>query len=484
MARRGGTQRRNYAQVSSSDDPVVVDEEQGGAAQDGIAPSGPLVDESLTPSTSGTNLTEASSLLTDGEENTGEVDLEKGTAAADDAEAGDEENWITVVILDVAQKKFHVKVPETATVQQLKEAGAKIHKVSPDRQRLIYRGKMLQDEDEELQQLNIGSKTIVHLFPKPRVVIQSHNTNGTDAENNNADNPADHENGGEDNDEEEGARVPTIVLNEREAESRSQILVLGSADYMEAQNNVKLFSFMLLIISSIELMNLFALALGVPQDEEDGVGGGGSTSPDEYDITIDDDIFDTASDDVMAAANATLDMASSSSGFEIPPWRAANWFDLVISLMGVYVGILGLQATSLNTLQLAKRYMIGTVSTGLGWMAFNLVMTYDLDKRVEKEREENDSDDLLLLNDSDLRWQAVSAMILPGMVWLLCCLRAWQFQHLISEAEVEAEERIRSEFANVVTRAEGSGDAEEDVVDNEPNHDEELTLQNESARIS
>mmetsp|Transcript_7637 Transcript_7637/g.15709 ORF Transcript_7637/g.15709 Transcript_7637/m.15709 type:complete len:148 (-) Transcript_7637:11-454(-) len=147
---------------------------------------------------------------------------------------------------------------------------------------------------------------------------------------------------------------------------------------------------------------------------------------------------------------------------------------------------MGLQATSLNTLSLARRYMIGTVLTGIGWMAFNFVMTYDLDKAAEKEREENHSDDALLFDDGDIRWQAISVMVLPGMVWFLCCLRAWQFQHLISEAEVEAEERIRSEFATVVTRAEGNGDddnhAEGQAAD--ANHDEELTLQNESARIS
>jgi len=483
MARRGN-QRRNYAQVASREDEGDDDQQQ--------QTRNTSTDETSSGRSRALRNAESSSLLTassngdDGNDQDDNADdLEKGLpgggASNDDDDDDGDDDIITVVILDITQKKFNVDVPATATVETLKHAGAKIHKVSADRQRLIFRGQMLQDDDETLEHLGIASKTIVHLFPKPRVVIQSapeeehQNDGNTDANDSDGD------------DDDEGARVPTIVLNEREAESRSQILVLGSADYIEAQNNVKLFSFMLLIISSIELMNLLAVAMGVPQEDEDEHGMASTNDP--YDITIDDDIFPSTSpgDDAGAAANMTLASNPSMGGSgQGPAWTAANYVDLVISLAGVYVGIMGLQATSLNTLSLARRYMIGTVLTGIGWMAFNFVMTYDLDKAAEKEREENHSDDALLFDDGDIRWQAISVMVLPGMVWFLCCLRAWQFQHLISEAEVEAEERIRSEFATVVTRAEGNGDddnhAEGQAAD--ANHDEELTLQNESARIS
>jgi hypothetical protein len=47
-----------------------------------------------------------------------------------------------------------------------------------------------------------------------------------------------------------------------------------------------------------------------------------------------------------------------------------------------------------------------------------------------------------------IRWQAISVMVLPGLVWLNCCFRAWQFQHLTSEEEQEAQDRIRSETAS------------------------------------
>ena len=416
----------------------------------------------------------------------------EGDAVEEELDSDDDGRRLTVVILDVAQKKFQVPVHPTASVAALKEAGAKIHKVSSDRQRLIYRGKMLQDEDN-LADVGITSdRTIVHLFPKPRVVIkENHSTanaseSATGEANSNRTSSSNHESGDE---EDQGARVPTIVLDADEAERRSQILVLGSSDYLEAQNNVKLFSFMLLIISSIELMNLLAVALGVPQEEANE--GGGISPNGEFTVTIDDDIFNTS--DPSPAQNSTNAFDNSSNVAET--WEAANWVDLVISIMGVYVGILGLQATTHNTLRLAKYYLIGTAITGVAWMVFNYVMTYEIDKEAANREQEDGNDDFDSLTDGDIRWQAVSVMVLPGMVWSLCCLRAWQFQHLLMEAEQEAEERIRSEFASVVRAAgDSSGDdAPADDNDDEeegansatrPNHDEELALQNESARIS
>ena len=214
MARR---QRRNYAQVSSTEDGAEqVDAEAG-------------VDETSQETRSASRATvEASSLL--------------HTDTVDDADDSDTADALTVVILDCAQKKFSVTLEMDATVAKLKQQGAKVHKVSADRQRLIFRGQMLQDE-KTLEESGITEdNTIIHLFPKPRVVIKESNGNSTNQQdstsendsvgNSNDNSPSDEE------DEEEGARVPTIVLDADEAERRSQILVLGSSDYLEAQNNV------------------------------------------------------------------------------------------------------------------------------------------------------------------------------------------------------------------------------------------------------
>lgn len=435
----------------------------------------------------------------------------------DDEEDDDRGNYLTVIILDVAQKKFNVPVPATATIATLKSVGSKIHKISSDRQRLIFRGKMMQDDDTLAEAGITADRTIVHLFPKPRVVIKDsmNNTGSSASSTNEAGMGGDRGNGdGDEEDGEQGARVPTIVLDADEAERRSQILVLGSTDYLEAQNNVKLFSFMLLIISSIELMNLLAVLLGVPQ--QDGTEGSGlAANPGDYAVTIDDDIFAPSDDGwenntVGNNENSTSSFAGLSGGGGagvVETWEAANWVDLIISAMGVYVGILGLQATTHNTLRLAKSYLIGTVTTGVAWMVYNFVMTYEVDKEQQHFAEENaqqnsnnsnddvENEDLMEMSDGDIRWQAVSVMVLPGFVWFFCCLRAWQFQHLLREAEQEAAERIRSEFAPVIQAAAGDSVPNDNPVEGNrgnvtsvpasmPNHDEELALQNASARIS
>ena len=49
-----------------------------------------------------------------------------------------------------------------------------------------------------------------------------------------------------------------------------------------------------------------------------------------------------------------------------------------------------------------------------------------------------------LLTNSDYYTQAFFAMMLPAMMWFMCCVRAWQFHGLLQEAEVEAEERSKA----------------------------------------
>lgn len=139
-----------------------------------------------------------------------------------------EDNSFSVTILDFCHKKFAVTVQAGNTVFQLKENGALVHRIPVSQQRLIYQGKLLED-DATLQSCGIDKEgVIVHLFPRPRVVVIN---NG---EEENHDTPEDTS--------DTAARVPTIILDAEEAAQRSHILVLGSMDYIEAVNNVKLFS--------------------------------------------------------------------------------------------------------------------------------------------------------------------------------------------------------------------------------------------------
>ena len=238
-----GRGRRNYEQVTTNP------EESGRGLADSTAVVGGDDANQRRRNTS-----------SDSSDNLHSVDLlqEPQGVPVSDAESvsvmGEEEEdgeLITVVILDVAQKKFPVTLSPSSTVQRLKAKGHAVHKVSPDRQRLIFQGRMLSDE-KTLVEEKIADQVIVHLFPKPRVLIQDAGGKSVSRGNSTAGETT--ETAREGDEEEGGARVPTIIMNADEAQQRSQILVLGSADYMEASNNVKLFSFMLLIISSIGKM--------------------------------------------------------------------------------------------------------------------------------------------------------------------------------------------------------------------------------------
>lgn len=328
---------------------------------------------------------------------------------------------IEVIILDFTHSRFSVQLPSLeSTILDLKTAGALLHSVNVNQQRLIYQGKLLTDESS-LQASGICNGSIVHLFPKPRVVVvNNNNTNSADSE------------GEETSGEESRGRVPTIVLDQDEADRRGQILVLGNSDYVEAVNNVKLFSFMLLIISTIELLNLMAVALGE---------GGATAANDAKPYIEHDDFFPSAEDDdISSNDNETSTTDDYTNPYQT--WTPLSWIDLVVSVLGIYVALLGIRASNENALVVARLYMIGTAITGIGWLVYNFIINFEID---EIEREQGASSPHPSMSNNSVFNEAVQAMVLPAVVWGLCVFRAWQFQHLLAEAEQEAIARIQSD---------------------------------------
>jgi hypothetical protein len=364
-------------------------------------------------------------------------DQDSTTPRTDEAPGVDEEEGhIQLVIMDPAHRKFKVSASTEWTVNDLKQHGTKIHKVPANSHRLIYMGRLLQDHDT-LQDVGLTEpKTIIHLFPKPRVVVAS----SAEAE---APRTSD-----------DGAHVPRIVLDPDEAERRSSILVLGSAEIMEAQNNVRLLSFLLLIMCSMNLLGLFTIMLGVEPEDP----GQASIPP----------------------SNGTDDAFYPPPQMEMRTWRNSDYVDLTISGVGFYVATLGIKATTENTMRLARQYLIGTIVVGIAWNLFTYYLNIQAEKDVYKHRQEGDDDDLPKNPPSgeSLYLQAFFVMLIPAMVWLMCCVRAWQFHGLLQEAEEEAESRIRNEISDLV---EGNS-----IVDNRENDedDPELALQDETARIT
>mmetsp|Transcript_36797 Transcript_36797/g.41948 ORF Transcript_36797/g.41948 Transcript_36797/m.41948 type:complete len:376 (-) Transcript_36797:239-1366(-) len=296
------------------------------------------------------------------------------------------EEMIKIVLMDPAQKRFDILVDPSWSIARLKEEGFVIHKIPSSQQRLIYMGRLLSN-DIILSDAKINKDgIIVHLFPKPRVVVQQNQGDQINNENNAGD----------------GAHVPQIVLDPDEAEMRSSILVLGSAEILDAQNNVKLLSFLLLIITSMQLLALFATFLHVQELPTDDT----TSNPNDHYQNVD-------------------------------TWKNSNYFELLLYLFGFYSAMLGIKATTENTRRLAFRYLICTVFCGIFWNVFYYYANYEEknDKHPESEAETR-----------EMLVETFYGSLIPMAIWVMCCTRAYQFHFLLREAEFEAETRIQNEL--------------------------------------
>ena len=385
--------RRTYNRVA-----VEGEEDAPGGSEENTN----SLDEPLSPSTSFDGDDE------EGESKTVSDPLNQSGLASSEPQLPPIQNEINVNLLDGATKKFTIKCDPAWTVAQFKSASAAVTKVPPNSQRLIHMGKLLQD-DATLNECGINaSDKIIHLFPKPNVVINDDNGDDGNYQSNTNNN-----NGNGDNEDNEGgAHVPQIVLDSEEASRRSQILILSSTEIFEAQHRVKIFSFLLMIISSMELLTLMTLFVGV-QAEENPYGGG-----------------------EVPPGNPTDPPPSSSQTMEIRTWQNSDYADAVISAFGFYVSLLGIKATTENTLQLAKQYFVCIIVAAI---ASNCYYYYLNVQQEEKFAQQNNKP----IDPQQMHTDAFVGILLPMTVWALCCIRAYQFQALIREAEMEAEQRTR-----------------------------------------
>jgi Ubiquitin family len=390
------------------------------------------------------------------------------------------------------------------TVYDLKHVGFTVHNIPILQQRLIYQGKLLNDDSVPLSSLGIQkSGSIVHLFPKPRVIVvdNSNNNSVTAGNNNNNNSSSTHtassnegNNENSNNESNGGAHVPVIVMEQSEVDRRSEILVLGHADYIEAVSNVKLFSLMLMIISTIELLHLLSLYITPAQSSGSGssyynnnnnnhYGDASNSVPhvQEDDHFFNDDQYNTTTLKNSTTNTNVIDTITAGANSIDPidrildQWTPIKYVDLIISILGIYVSILGMRASNENCIRTARYYLIGTTITAIGWLTYNYIISYEIDVEVDAHPEKyydttsssegsdysygspaTTSDDAIgesysnsgssshnNTNESPYN-QAFSAMILPGMVWALCIFRAWQFQHVLYDAELEAAQRTNA----------------------------------------
>ena len=335
------------------------------------------------------------------------------------------QNKITVVVLDTAQKKFPIDADPDWKVHTFKTVGYKIHKVAPVSQRLIFRGRML-DDSKTLKEMGIfQDEVIIHLFPKPRVkLVKDASETTASAE--------DQDNG--------GAHVPQIILDQVEQERRGQILVLGSHEIAEAQNNVRLLCLLLGTISFMRLLTLLSIALGA---DEVPVYGDDLAPPEPGD----------------GSTNSTDSGLYPQYEYEPRIWQHQDYFDLVVSFVGFLVARLGMRATHENTSRIAFQYLIGTLIAGILWNIWNI---FEFIVFVKDEKVPKDDDTEVQLTNEDFRTIGLFTVMLPMGVWFMCCARAWQFRLLISEAELEAAERIRADLRLSEGGGTRTGDRDDD----------------------
>ena len=365
----------------------------------------------------------------------------------------DDGTSITITILDTAHSKFDVRADPSWTVARFKKAGTARHGVAASGQRLIYMGRLL-DDMTTLEECGLGASDageenkIVHLFPKPNVVVRTEDQHGDvnsalSAGGNGGDPTAAASSPSTGNPPgSSGAHVPQIYLDANEASS--PVLILSSQEIFEAMHRVKLLSFLLLIMSSMELLTLFSIMMGGVPDTDaangySSYGGGG------YEDIPPGDPTDTG------PPTPSYD----GQQVQMRTWRNSDYADLVVSCLGLYVSTLGIKATTESTVFLARQYFYGLILAGLAWNGYQYYLNVQVYKEAEEAAEQaaEDADDGggggggLGPNEAPDYGSPYSAafgtLMIPLGVWFMCWFRAWEFQSLMVAAEEEAQERSR-----------------------------------------
>jgi len=364
---------------------------------------------------------------------------------------------IQLQILDSAQNKFTIPsiTPTTCTVQQLKDIGCAIHGVSPPQQRLIYMGKLLNDETACLDHYGIErDMAIIHLFPKPTVVIDR--SGGGGGEDTSLCSPSSNNN--DNNNDHETAHIPQIILDASEAERHSSVIILSSHEAFEILHRVRLCAFCLLVYSSMELLQDLTLWMGNSFNDSNRLS--------------DCDDFGENCTEYIPPTEPTDTTIPSDQGIGV--WESWKYIDVLISIFAFYVSMLGIKVTTEHERKTARLFWNLLVLLAVTWNGNyyrNLVREIE-DDGVNKQSKTNengteDSNDPNGQDAVDPTTVGMSPynlalwyMIFLLLLWFVFLFWARQFKNLMEEAGAEAEERTQS-LTNVTTlNATGYGGAD------------------------
>mmetsp|Transcript_2857 Transcript_2857/g.5349 ORF Transcript_2857/g.5349 Transcript_2857/m.5349 type:complete len:468 (-) Transcript_2857:177-1580(-) len=350
--------------------------------------------------------------------------------------ADDDDNHIIVSILDSAQNKFEINVPPDSTVLDLKVRGQEVHSIPPEKQRLICMGQLLQD-GKRIRDHNIVNGSIIHLFPKPNVVItESPSPNGTNNSNSNQDTPGSPSplspnaltspSGGR------AAHVPQIIMNSEEINRQSSILILSTHEAYETMHRIRLLSFLLLMYASLQMLR---------------------------DISIYFTPTTNYGHDVIIPPGDPIDTglpggAGNEYNDQLPQWQDRDYIEMAISALAIYVALLGMKSTSEQIrMYLARRFVILLAILGISWNAY-LYSCYVDQLKARESKEDYESGKVFQ--------DALFAVALPFLLWAMFFLRAIQFYALVNEAEMDAAQRSRTLASAIVYNYGGGSDGGDD----------------------
>lgn len=353
-----------------------------------------------------------------------------GTETALMTQTPEDDNHIIVSILDSAQNKFEINVPPDSTVMDLKVRGQEVHSIPPEKQRLICMGQLLQD-DKLIRDHNIVNGSIIHLFPKPNVVITESSGNGNNVPGSpSSPNPLLNSPGSA-----RGAHVPQIIMNTEEINRQSSILILSSHEAYETMHRIRLLSFLLLMYASLQMLR---------------------------DISIYFTPSSTYGHDVIIPPGDPIDTgvpggAENEYNDQLPQWQDRDYIEMAISAFAIYVSLLGMKSTSEQIrLYLARKFVILLAILGVSWNAY-LYSCYVDQLKVRESQEDYESGKVFQ--------DALFAIALPFLLWAMFFMRAIQFYAMVKEAEMDAAQRSRTLASAIVYNYGGNDDQQQQVAE-------------------
>jgi len=241
---------------------------------------------------------------------------------------------IQITILDAMNQKFELDVNSSDTLLEMRRKGGRVHKIPPERQRLIFMGRLLSEamNGETLKSIGIQTGMTVHLFPKPRVVSTSKDQAvDVEAENDGS------RNGGEDSVGAggAGAHVPTIRFNRDESNTSGSIV--QTIEIFESAQKIKMIAFILLLVSAMELLTLFTVAIGSGGRGYDESGSNSSDPGLDGNSYIDDTSYYGMNLDPGDPTDYAITNDRHYNTDSTREWRTLDYFDLALSCSGLYV---------------------------------------------------------------------------------------------------------------------------------------------------